>query len=133
VAVGGAWLARSAGFEVQADGTALAAGARMLEVTPECAAIDALSIFVAGVLAFPCDWRRKALGASAGLLLIMVANIGRIGLLGGLAASRPAHFDSVHEKFMHVFPLAVVLPLWLAWIVWIARPRAPRREAPVLT
>lgn len=129
VAAAGGGIARFLGNDVTVDGSVLSAGARLLDVTPECAAIDALGIFLAGVLAFPGPWRVKALGAIVGLALIFAANVLRIAFLTVLAAARPATFNQMHEALMHLFPLFVVLPLWLAWVLWVVRARGGRKPA----
>lgn len=129
VASGGAFVSRLVGYEVHSDGTGVIAAGRPLEVTPECAALDVTAVFIAGVLAFPTSGRRRMIGLTMGLVGIFGFNILRIAVLSGLAAAGSASFDKAHVALMHVFPLAVVLPLWLAWLLIVVRPGGALAEA----
>jgi exosortase/archaeosortase family protein len=135
VAASGCWVASCLGSAASAEETTIVAGRRALEVTPECAGIDAVSIFVAGVVALPCPLRKKLLGLLIGLVGVPVLNILRVAALAGVADWRPEWFEPMHKALMHMFPLFAVLPLWLLWLWLILRrgstdDRAPRSPTP---
>lgn len=131
VAAAGAAISRVAGYDAQVSGTMILTMDRSLEVTPECAALDVLAIFFAGVLAFPTTGRRRIWGLVIGAVGISLSNVVRIAALSAMAASRPDWFDAAHEFFMHAFPLVSALPLWLLWLIVIVRPGAANRRASV--
>lgn len=129
VASSAGWLARLAGYEVSTSGTLLSTSSRMLQVTPECAALDALGIYCAGLIAIPTSLRRRLWGLAIGLTAIAMLNIARIAVLASLAAAGPSWFDRAHEALMHIFPVISVLPAWLLWLAFLARRNVGTRNA----
>ena len=117
VAGAGNWLPRILGIDSQTFGTKILVAARALEVTPECSGIEAMGIFCAGVLAFPCRRKSKAVGLAMGLVGVGVLNILRVSGLVVVAAWGADWFARVHDALTHLFPLFAVLPLWLAWLL----------------
>lgn len=99
------------------SGTRILVGGRVLEVTPECSGIEPISIFIAGVLAFPCSRRKRLLGLAMGLVGVGLLNLARIAALAVVAGTWPDSFDPWHNALMHLFPLFAVLPLWLVWML----------------
>lgn len=109
-------LPRSLGLDTDRRGTQIWINRRVLEVTPECSGVEPIAIFIAGVLAFPCDRRKRLLGLFVGLFGVGLLNITRVGWLAVVAGWWPGAFDPWHDALMHMFPLFVVLPLWLIWL-----------------
>lgn len=109
-------LPRSLGLETDRRGTQIWINRRVLEVTPECSGVEPIAIFIAGVLAFPCDRRKRVLGLFVGIFGVGLLNIARVGWLAVVAGWWPGAFDPWHDALMHMFPLFVVLPLWLIWL-----------------
>ncbi len=109
-----------------------------VEVAVECTGIKATAIFCAGVLAFPCSWRNRAIGLLTGILGVFVLNVARISALALVAGYRSAWFDDVHAVLMQGFLILFVAPLWIAWMLFANRraraspptePR-PRKRSP---
>lgn len=75
-----------------------------VSVVPSCSGLDAMSLCVAAVLAFPRGWRQRLAGAGAGLVLLLIVNLARIGSLAASADS--PWFDLLH---IVVWP-AVLMP-----------------------
>ncbi len=121
VAASGCWIARCLGSDATATGSRIKAGYRSLEVTPECAGIDAISVFCAGVIALPCPIRKKLLGLLLGLIGVPILNVFRIAALVWISQWQSRWFDPTHDALMHLFPLLAVLPLWLLWLWFIIR------------
>lgn len=85
-----------------------------VSVVPSCSGLDAMSLCVAAVLAFPRGWRQRLAGAGAGLVLLLLVNLARIGSLA--AAVDSPWFDMLH---IVVWPaiLIVTTAVWVyAWM-----------------
>lgn len=83
-------------------------------VVPSCSGLDAMSLCVAATLAFPRSWRQRLAGAGAGLVLLLVVNLARIGSLA--AAADSAWFDLLH---IVIWPAVLVITTagWVyAWM-----------------
>lgn len=104
------------GVATEIRGTQIWVGSRLLDVTPECSGIEPIAIFVAGVLAYPCSRRKKILGLLLGVGGVGFLNLVRVGWLAVVAGWWGEAFDPWHNALMHMFPLFVVLPLWLVWL-----------------
>lgn len=105
-------------------------GMRVLQVTPECSGIEAMGLFCAGVIAFPCGWRKTLVGLMIGLVGVGVLNIVRVASLTAVAGWWPDRFEPTHDALTHLFPLFAVLPLWLGWLFLVARRRRGRTGRP---
>lgn len=79
-------------------------------VVPSCSGLDAMSLCVAAILAFPRTWRQRLAGASVGLVLLLIVNLARIGSLA--AAVDSPWFDILH---IVVWP-AVLVVTTAAWV-----------------
>jgi len=123
VALAGNWLPRALGIGSHAGGSTINVPGRSLEVTPECSGIEAMGVFLAGVLAFPCGKRNTLLGVILGVIGVGLLNILRVSGLTIVAAWRPQWFGPTHDALTHLFPLFAVLPLWLLWLVFVVRRR----------
>lgn len=86
-----------------------------IRIVNGCNGLDALSLFVGFVIAYPGTWRRRALFIPAGLVFIVVVNILRCASLLIIADRFPEHFDSVHGfHALWIFYVAIFL-LWMLW------------------
>jgi len=99
------------------NGTNIQVGSHVLQVTPECSGLEAVGIFCAGVLAFPCGRKKTIIGLLIGIVGVGMLNILRISGLILVAGLRPDWFEPAHDALTHLFPLFVVLPLWLCWLL----------------
>jgi exosortase/archaeosortase family protein len=92
-----------------------------VDVTLACSGADASALCMAAVLAYPATWRMRLAGSGAGLALILVLNIMRIGTLGRVATS-PAWFDALH---LYVWPAVLTLAIAgyvFGWMRFVDRP-----------
>lgn len=86
-----------------------------IHIVNGCNGLDALSLFVGFVLAYPGTWRRRALFIPAGLLFIVFVNVLRCASLLIISDRFPQHFDSVHGfHALWIFYVAIFL-LWMLW------------------
>jgi exosortase/archaeosortase family protein len=97
-------------------------------IVPDCGAIPSLSIYLAAVLAFPVPWRKRIIGAIAGLTTLYAINIARLVILAFVGAydSSPNQkiFTFIHEYVWQSIFLLFVVCVWLAWIELIVKTKA---------
>lgn len=83
-----------------------------------CNGLEAMLIFVCGVLAFPTGWRAKAVGVGLGFLAIQVVNVIRVVSLFYVGALKPEWFSTTH---VFVWQSVIILFGVLLWLLWVQR------------
>jgi exosortase/archaeosortase family protein len=103
-------------LQAVAIGSRLTAPGGGVNVLNGCEGADAMFLVIAGVLAAPLSWRRRAIGAALGLALTFLANQMRVIGLFFAARETPQAFAMLHGV---VAPLAMVLliVLWFSWFM----------------
>ncbi len=91
-----------------------------------CNGLEAILIFVSGVLAFPSRWGRKAIGIALGVLAIQVFNVVRVVSLFYIGAMRPQWFSASHT---FVWQSLVIVFGVVLWLVWVRRYAVAERDA----
>lgn len=81
-----------------------------------CNGLEAILIFVSGVLAFPARWPRKLLGVIAGFLAIQVVNIIRVVSLFYIGVFYPKWFATTHIFIWQSIVIVFGVLLWLLWV-----------------
>jgi exosortase H (IPTLxxWG-CTERM-specific) len=81
-----------------------------------CNGLEAILIFVSGVLAFPAPWRRKLLGVVLGFVAIQVFNVVRVVSLFYVGILRPQWFNVSHVFVWQSFVIVFGVVLWLVWV-----------------
>jgi exosortase H (IPTLxxWG-CTERM-specific) len=81
-----------------------------------CNGLEAILIFVSGVLAFPASWRRKLVGVAGGFLAIQIFNIVRIVALFYTGVFRPAWFSTAHIFVWQSLVIVFAVVMWLLWL-----------------
>lgn len=92
-----------------------------------CDGLEAMAIFLSGLLIYPASIRHKLQGVAIGVPILLVLNVLRIaGLyLIGLNFSKKV-FDVVHVQGGFVIFTMVSVLLWFAWMSWVSKqPVAP--------
>ena len=119
--------------QAAAAGAWFGASSLPVDVTLACSGADVSALCMAAVLAYPATWRLRLAGCGAGLALILVLNVIRIGTLGRAAAS-PAWFDALH---LYVWPAVLTLAVAayvFSWMRVVDRPPSatstPRLPSP---
>lgn len=102
---------------LQADLAARVVGPAALPVyaSLECSGTDVIALCLSAIGAYPAPWRRRLLGMSGGLLLILTLNVLRIGSLGQVAAE-PARFVLWH---VYIWPGVLTLAVGAYVLVWL--------------
>jgi len=86
-----------------------------IRVVGECTGLVEIVIFLAAVLAFPTSVARRAVGAVAGSVVIVAANIVRMVTLLIIGSSSQYWFDVAHYYAYQVSMILLIVATWLTW------------------
>ena len=108
-------LGQIAGFPVKIDGTHLASGKFVVDVSPACSGAVPSMIYLSAVFAYPATLRSKLIGAGIGVGIIHGVNLIRVvGLfLIGLFAHQ--YFHDTHVYVAQAAVVAIAVATWLFW------------------
>ena len=81
-----------------------------------CEGSEALVIFLAGVLAFPANWKYKMKGILIGFPLLYVLNLFRVLILYLVVLIDASVFDLFHSEILPVVFIVVSLLFWYYWL-----------------
>jgi exosortase H (IPTLxxWG-CTERM-specific) len=81
-----------------------------------CNGLEAILIFVSGVLAFPAPWRSKVLGVVVGFGAIQVFNVVRVISLFYVGIHRRQWFTTAHVLVWQSLVIIFGVVLWLLWV-----------------
>lgn len=87
-------------------------------VVSDCGAIPSMSIFLAAVLAFPCVFWKRLVGAVVGVPILYGVNVARLcclAYIGAMDESRQI-FTFVHEYVWQGVYVIFVVAVWLLWV-----------------
>lgn len=91
-----------------------------------CDAMEAIALFVCGVLAFPrIAWSRKVIGLALGVPFLIVCNFLRICSLYIVGYHAPKLFDVMHIDVWQVIFIVLTMAVWLFWLNWATQRRGP--------
>ena len=109
---------RLLGENATVDGTTVKTDQFSLSIAMGCDGIEAASLFLAGVLAFPTTWRAKLIGVGIGIPLIQVINLGRLVGLYYAGVWLPSVVEEVH---VYVAQTVIILLSTAILIFWLER------------
>lgn len=81
-----------------------------------CNGVEAAIVLIAGVLAFPADWRRKVVAIGLGFLAIQVMNIARIISLFYLGQWDLELFNWTH---LYLWPVLIMLDVLVVFLLYL--------------
>ena len=87
-----------------------------IKIIIECTGLFAVFVFLACVLAYPTDFKKKLVGISAGFLVIYFLNIIRMLCLIFIGIWAPKYFDFVHVYLWEGVFIIVAIILWMIWL-----------------
>jgi exosortase H (IPTLxxWG-CTERM-specific) len=90
-----------------------------------CNGLEALLVFVSGVLAFPASWGRKLLGVLLGFFAIQAVNVVRVVSLFYIGVFWPSWFSATHVFFWQSLIIIFGVVLWIVWVRRYALPTTP--------
>ena len=93
-------------------------GIPVVRIVEGCNAVSVMILFLSFILAFSKGFAKTAGFIVAGLLIIHVLNISRIGLLTIGIMKYPEYKHLLHGV---VFPLIIYGIVFLLWIVWVTK------------
>jgi len=108
------------------DGTLVQSPRFSINISMGCDGVEASSLFLAGVLAFPTSWRAKLIGLAAGVPLIHAINLARLVGLYYAGIYMPSVVEEVH---VYVAQTIVILLSTAILIFWLERFATEHRRA----
>jgi exosortase family protein XrtF len=99
------------------------AGRGVVSVYEGCNGANVVLIFLSFLLAFGPYRGAMVWFGAAGMLLIHLANLGRIGLLFYVSLRFPDYLYFVHKYLFTASIYALALLLWMVWIRYFTAPR----------
>jgi exosortase H (IPTLxxWG-CTERM-specific) len=127
------WLARAVsavinlfGAGATVDGTLVSSERFSINIAMGCDGVEASSLFLAGVMAFPTSWRAKFIGLAIGIPLIHAINLARLVGLYYAGVYLPSIVEEVH---VYVAQTIVILLSTAILIFWLERFATEHRNA----
>jgi exosortase H (IPTLxxWG-CTERM-specific) len=114
------WIVNLFGAGATAEGTVVQASNFSLNIAMGCDGIEATSLFLAGVLAFPTSWRAKLIGLAAGIPAIQLINILRLIALYYAGIHFPAVVEEIHVYVAQTVVIILSTALLILWLERIA-------------
>jgi exosortase/archaeosortase family protein len=103
------------GFPVDLNGTNLASGDFVVDVSPACSGAVPSMIYLSAVLAYPASLRAKAIGAALGIGVIHGVNLVRVVALFMIGLFANNYFHDTHVYVAQALVVAVAVATWLYW------------------
>jgi len=103
------------GQQVTYSGTSMSTSKFAIDIAEGCNGIYALSIVIAGIVAFPAPWRSKSIGLVLGIALIMVLNYIRILTLWYAGLTGSFLFEAMHLYVWEFVIIALGAAFWYFW------------------
>lgn len=82
-----------------------------------CNAASVMILFMAFIVAFSTTFKRTFIYIFAGILIIHILNVIRVGLLSLGFYYYPDYKDLLHDILFPLFIYGVVFALWVAWVI----------------
>jgi exosortase H (IPTLxxWG-CTERM-specific) len=115
VAYEGAFFLRLFGEAVSVKEQILSSPRFAVAIYNGCNGLEAILIFVCGVLAFPAPARRKLPGLLLGFVGIQLFNVVRIVALYYTGVFRPQWFSTAHVLVWQSLVILFAVSLWVMW------------------
>lgn len=122
-------ILRVFGDDARTVGTAIQSSRCSVQIKRGCEAIEPSVLFAAAVVAFPAPWRRRLIGAAAGVLTLAVINLVRVVSLYYVRVYFPRVFETMHAEVWQPAFIALALVLWIVWALWATGRKKPRNHA----
>jgi len=114
------------GASASAEGTVVRSPGYSINIAMGCDGIEASSLFLAGVLAFPTSWRAKLIGVGIGIPSIQAINVLRLVGLYYAGVYLPSIVEGLH---VYVAQTIVILLSTAILIFWLDRFATEHRRA----
>ena len=114
-------LVRAFDPDVMTYGSQLGSGFFVVDIAPECDAIQLCAMLTSAILAFPVPLRSRLLGIAVSLVLLQLVNFARITSLYYIGGTHLKHFDDAHKVWWPAFLIAFTVSLWIGWARIVTR------------
>jgi len=104
------------GMSVNVSGRVVNLSNFSMEVIGECTGLYEMLIFLAAMIAYPANYKKKLIGAGLGIPLLYVINIIRMIFIAIIGNWSPKTFDFMHLYFWQVAMILIIVSVWLLWI-----------------
>ena len=108
------------GQKVDIIETSIWNGHFMIDIAPECDAVQLQALLAAAIVSFPASLRHKGLGLVATISCLQIVNYVRIVSLYFLGS----HFDeeifhTVHKVVWPILLILIAIATWVLWARWV--------------
>jgi len=114
------------GADATATGTQVSSSRFSINIAMGCDGVEASSLFLSGVLAFPTSWRARLIGLALGAPLIHAINLAR---LVGLYYAGVYFPSAIEELHVYVAQTIVILLSTAILILWLERIAVQHRQS----
>ena len=114
------------GMGVAVSGRIISASRLSIDVIGECTGLYEMLIFLAAMIAYPANFKKKLLGAAMGIPLLYLINIVRMVFIVVIGNWSPKTFDFLHLYFWQVAMIIIIVSVWLLWIEKIVKYSKPQ-------
>lgn len=111
-----AWLIEALNMSVIIDGERLILNNAVLVVKFGCNGLEAVLLYMAGLLAFPATLKQKSIGLLIGIIALEFINIWRIALLAYVITNHNNIFDIMHDYITQSIMIALSFILFLTYL-----------------
>ncbi|RUM87662.1 MAG: hypothetical protein DSZ23_05505 [Thermodesulfatator sp.] len=115
-----AWISAKllslAGIASKSSGPVVSLPRGSLLIAFGCNGLEAIVIYVSGIIAYPSSWIYKFKGLIFGILVIEILNMFRIVGLGFAMVRIPGLFNYLHYYVAQGLMIAISLGIFLIWI-----------------
>ncbi len=101
--------------EVVTYGSQLGSGFFVVDIAPECDAIQLAAMLAAAIVAFPAPLKSRLWGIAVCLALLQIVNFARIVSLYYIGGNHASHFHAAHEVWWPALLIAFTVSVWIAW------------------
>lgn len=114
------------GYDTQAEGGVISGALFSVNIKNGCDGLEAIAIFLSGILIFPTTLRNKLSGLALGLAVLLPLNIIRIiGLyIAGVYVSEDT-FDLLHVQGGVIIYTMISVVIWFVWMSWVLKKDQP--------
>jgi len=116
---------RLLGFDSRVTGTIIAgADGFAVNILKGCNGAYVIAIYLSAVFSFPSTLKERAIGAGAGVPIVLAINLVRIVSLYYIGVKRPDLFESFHYHVWQTVVIVLAMAVWVAWAeIFVAIPR----------
>jgi exosortase/archaeosortase family protein len=108
-------IARAFDPEAMTHGAQVGSGFFVVDIAPECDAIQLGAMLAAAIVAFPVGRSSRLLGLAVCLPLLQLVNFARIVSLYYIGGKHPRHFDAAHEVWWPALLIGFTVSVWIGW------------------